>query len=484
MTVVLALAVISIALALSYSVMRSQAMALRIEHNSQLGLLARQSALTGLAIGWRKMHQSDWPGVNGTIAGKISSSESYSVVYRSGDPQLSPGSAEDTDWPYRVSLLVTGTAADPVQPGVQTTCRLVAVARLVPRQLAPEPAAWPDMQHYTVYQWASDDFSLELPCRLEGPVRLQGRLLLAQAYPEPSAANGRHLSDLNAMRGAGYPDYRPLDGPVHLPFSRTEAATLSLLTANLGLSVTDIPETTISDWDYPGPILSYQIYPGGETYQVPTLAGELADVALGPDPRSNPLGLFYRAGDLWLRDNVSLRGTLITEGRLHISGANIRLESIGLPALESDTRPVHLPAAVVADDVIVADRAQVAIQGVVAAWDVFDVQYGSVTTSLNLDGKLIVKKLFIRERTEWDQPSTTWEVWWLDFLVQETLLGGQKFFPIWLEQYGCKPASLLTVRPPAASLVHHWKRRDDPVYVPHPADPGLRWDLLRLSDAP
>jgi hypothetical protein len=152
--------------------------------------------------------------------------------------------------------------------------------------------------------------------------------------------------------------------------------------------------------------------------------------------------------------------------------------------LDGDTRPVHLPAAVVADDVIVADGAQVAIQGVMAAWDVFDVENGSVTTSLNLDGKLIVKKLFIRERTEWDQPSTTWEVWWLDFLVQETLLGGQKFFPIWLEQYGCKPASLLTVRPPAASLVHHWKRRDDPVYVPHPADPGFRWDLLRLSDAP
>ena len=51
-----------------------------------------------------------------------------------------------------------------------------------------------------------------------------------------------------------------------------------------------------------------------------------------------------------------------------------------------------------------------------------------------------------------------------------------------MESSGLDPESLLTIRPESIPVAYHWHNWDQPVYVPHPDDEGLRWHLLEWTD--
>ena len=80
MAIVMVLGLLAITMAMSYSMMRSQATNAQIQYNSTRVGHARQAALAGLSTGLRKMHQDDWAGVDSQLTGWLSSTESYSVV--------------------------------------------------------------------------------------------------------------------------------------------------------------------------------------------------------------------------------------------------------------------------------------------------------------------------------------------------------------------------------------------------------------------
>ncbi len=61
--VVVVLALVSVALAMSYAIMRSQMMSMRLQANNDRGNQARQVALTGLSAGLRSIRLSSWGGV-------------------------------------------------------------------------------------------------------------------------------------------------------------------------------------------------------------------------------------------------------------------------------------------------------------------------------------------------------------------------------------------------------------------------------------
>ncbi|MFI4876725.1 MAG: LamG-like jellyroll fold domain-containing protein [Blastopirellula sp. JB062] len=182
--VVIVLALLSITLAMSYAMMRTQMTASQIERNLNRAGSARHAALSGLAIGVRKMHSADWQGVDEPINGALSDDESFIVTYETGDPQLRE---EDPDWneyPYRVTVRSLGIAFDPLDPNYRSEYSAEAVVQLVRKRRTGSPVHFSSSQAYTTYLWGTQANEIEMPISFNGPTHIQGELRLCQAIPK------------------------------------------------------------------------------------------------------------------------------------------------------------------------------------------------------------------------------------------------------------------------------------------------------------
>ena len=409
------------------------------------------------------------------------------MTYTAGDPLLL---SSDPDYakslPYRVTLLSIGTAADPSHPTQAATHQIQAVLALAPRKLSNEPTDWATMQGYTVYQTKEwEDIFLEIPCRVEGPIRVQKKLKIADDYPEDYDARRRYLGDLNAMRLAGLPDYRPVSGPVTWNSPIQDQKHKDAL---IWLGVTSsnkLAQTVAADWTKPTSLVGYRLYPGGPTYAIPSVGATLANISLGPDPQTNPLGIFYCGGTVTLGANVTLRGSLLCSGDILVTGVNLDIQPVDAPSLYGSTAPVHLPTVSCENFAGQADRRR---------------QRGGCGGGLRpvrgrgrpghhafaVTGRVITNKLYLRERQPWDwldwQNYYQWYLFWLYDLSHYTT----PYFPVWMQDQDCNPVPLVTIKPdPSASpILYHWHNWYDPVYVRHPDDAGLRWDLVRWTENP
>ena len=157
---VVVLLLISITLALSYSIMRSQSTNIRIQQNSERRTVTRQSArsvaLMGMKVALAEMYTADWAddatGVSLGLKAQVNTYQRYEVTYATGDPTLDSDDEDYEDWPYRVTLLSTGYAADSENPSNEWTHQIRAVVQLVPRYLSDEPADWAEIKKYTLFQ--------------------------------------------------------------------------------------------------------------------------------------------------------------------------------------------------------------------------------------------------------------------------------------------------------------------------------------------
>lgn len=482
--VLVVLLLLSITLGLSYAAVRSQYTGLQIQRNADRRISARQAAVTGLTMAIKKMHTGSWQGVDTSISGSLGSDETFHVTYTTGDPSLSPEDPDYEDFPYRVTLVSTGYAADPDNPASIATYRIRAVVRLIPRALADEPADWSGMQNYTVYQSKKDPFEVDIPCRLEGPVRVQGKLKIATHYPNAGDPWLRYLGDLDVMRLAGLPDYRPLNGPVDLPFIEQDSQHLFALRNKLGVTAVDAPvKEAASDWTRPTSLSSYQIYDGGPTYTIPIADGILEGVTLEPDPLTNPLGVYYRDTTITVRGNVTVRGSLFCRDDVGIEGSDVHFQPVELPALAGSDSPVRLPAAT-CRNFFVEPSAGGGLTGMLAVFDRFEIKKSPETVQFAILGRVVTCNFCIKERQPWE--TLGWGEYYVDFLSQ---LGGGgspivPYFPVWMGYQGRNPKPLLTIKPDPTPVRYHWHNAQNPVYVPHPDDDGLRWDLLEWTESP
>lgn len=482
------LALLAITLTVSYAMVRSQVSSVQVQANQNRAADAQQAAMTGIAVGLRRMHDSDWGGIEETPSGQLDDNVFYSVQYKTGDPSLESGDPDFALYPYRVTVISTGTATDPGDANVVSSHRIQVVVQLVPRKLSPALADWSEGSPYTFYQWKTTSNSLaqiELPVRIEGKVRFQSELKFCNDQPADTSAKQRLLDDLLAWYEQTGVDQRPFNGQIDLPFDLTDNDTRQLLESDLGLTLNDKSADDNFEPAHPGSYDQYQLYPGGEVYDIETFYFWLTDEAFQPDPKANPLGLFQRSGRTFIQDNVSIQGTLIV-GRfwnadLNINGSNVNWSSYTLPVTLEDGIPIELPAAYVAGDLTVGAYAQAALTGVFAADDDFEVASGDQeAVSCQLDGHLLCNDLKIRSRDQWEQTESWWQLKLVEFLAQLTIpLTSVDHFPQWLEQkYGLDPQPKITIRPRTETVNVHWMDFGQPLFVPHEDDDGLMWEVV------
>ena len=486
-TILLVLMLISMTLATCYALMRSQITAVQIGSNSNRALAARQAAMAGMSAAMRKMHEGTWGGVGSTLSGSLTSTERYEAAYTAGDSALTSASTDYADLPYRVTINAKGFSTDPTNAQLTATATVQAVMRLIPRALGTPPSNWPSIRQYTYYQTGDGFFSVDVPCRIEGPVRAQAIMRLSQLYSWGASTRQRYLGDLNAMRLSGTPDYRPLTGPIYAPLAQTDSTTKSLMTNQLGLSLVDIPVTTTPDMMLPEQLASYRLYPGGPSYSVGALPSNLTNTTLVPDPLTNPLGIYFRGSGGSIGSGVTVTGTLIYNGDLAITGSNVHFAAPNLPPLYGSSETVRLPATVVRQKCSFGTDVDAVIDGSMLMGREFDVERGHEDARLAVNGRVVASGLSIRRRDQWNHISVVWDVLYTLFTNQlaDTNPPPIPYFPVYLrEKFGHDPNPRLTVKPAVTPALDHWQNLGNPIFVAHPSDGGLRWELVRWTAAP
>lgn len=306
----------------------------------------------------------------------------------------------------------------------------------------------------------------------------------------PGSSRGQYLRDLKEMADAGN-DHRPLTSAVALPRANSLDGDLSLLEDLLGLTLNDVAASNTTPLSFPASGTTYRLYPGGKSYAMRQVAaGSYTNAASTPDPQTNPLGVAYHTGRLTLEDDIDFEGTILSfsnGGDIYLEGSNIQLRPAWLPPLDGSTDTYYLPTAIVSDDIRVRDEADAAIEGLVVAWDDFELTSGGDDTALELEGRVVAKEFQAESRSEWVKSQSWYREQLWDFRYQLEAGGSSvvDYFPQWLEQEeSLTVAPKLKIRPPASDIRYHWQNWDEPIFQVHPSDEGLRWDLIRWRISP
>jgi hypothetical protein len=499
MALLMVLLLLSLTLGLSYAAMRSMSTAGMIQRNSDRRGSARQAAIVGLNMALKKMRLNSWTGVDTSLSGSLSTSDSFLVTYTTGDPRLG---SNDADQPYRVTVLSTGYSTDSQQPQAVAIYRARAVVRLIPRKLPDEPSEWITMtgdpsdltkKGFTVYQWTAGNFAWDPPGRIEGPVRMQANFALTTGYTDTWAGTPRnqYLSDLNAMRLAGRGDYRPFSSEstpqIRLQYSIQAWDTRTLLNNNLAVSTVDTAPSAVTGMTFPCTFPTYRIYPGGKVYNVPVLPSTIQSAVYQPDPATNPAGLYFRTGPLTISDNASITGTVFTAAgsgsQITISGDGVSISPANLPPLQGTTVPVQLPVAVVSDKIVFSSGANAMITGLVttsSSYEILPARDTSITVTHK--GKLIARDVLFDPRTDWSAADGWWSTLYSLFVSQKNDVYGKKYFPEYLAYRGLDSTPRVVIKPDTNTVRYHWHNPQNTIYVANPADGGLCWDLLDWAE--
>jgi hypothetical protein len=490
--VLLVLLLITLTLALSYAAIRTQNMSFMVQRNSDRRAVAQQTAVTGMTMALKKMQDSSWAGFGSTLNGTLSASESFTATYTYGDASLTSASPDYNDYPFRGAIAVTGKSVDPANPQSITTYQISAVVRLVPRQMTAEPSDWSAMQQYMVYQTFSQPFEVDIPCQFTGNVRIQGALKIAPHYPDNPGSDTwiRYLTDLNGMRSGGYLDYRPFTGPVSYVSGTIDGNNMNALITYLHSSASTLAlDEANSDWVQPSIFSTYQIYPGGPTYTIPTVSNNLQSITLGPDPMTNPLGIFYYNGGLTIKNDVTIKGSLFCKGSLTLDGNNIHFEPVELPGFFGAGTSVRLPVIICNNFTVNSTVSSGSIKGLIAVFNTLTIAKASQLQSISITGRVISKVFYIKERTPWD--TTNWgssyhdvgSYYWIYWTFYRLLI---PYFPVYMSGsgIGLNYQPLLTINPDTTSITYHWPTANASVFLANPNDGALRWEVIKWSENP
>lgn len=491
---ILVLGMIAMTLSVSYAMMRAQVQTTLLQNNSQNTMLARQAAEAGLIRAIRKMsYDGAWGGVGTTMAGTVDSQSSYVVTYTAGDASLAPGDPNYGQYPYRVTVVSTGTALNSGDSTIPATYVMSAVLQLVPRAFntSATPARWADLNSYTCYQWnstsGSKDVDLDLPIQIQGNAYLEGKLKFCQNYPGNSTIRQRFLTDLKLLRDdtSGVFDFRPFTGNVVLGSGRQDGSTATELTNWLGTTVTTATPVGGNPWAYVNAPTSYQLYAGGPTYSVGNIATtygtNLTGQNIAPNVVTNPLGIFVGGNDLKFYAGTSFTGILFMDNNkdLTFQGTGTQLNGVNL-ALDGTSSVYQIPALMESDQLIVEDGTGTTVNGLMICWQKFVLKSGTQDTVFNVQGRLFADEFKLGKRDEWDGISGG--NWSLQYSLFNVFYPLQKYFPVWMKLSSYNLTYPKIVFQPPTNTNYHWPDWTQPIYTKAAGDVGLCWNIVSWKD--
>jgi hypothetical protein len=474
---VIVIGLLAVAVAVCYSMLRVQIAGEQVASNQRRVGSAREAARIGISTALGKLHQSTWAGVSTPISGNVDPFSSYNVTFTVGDDTLNASHPDYNQWPFRLTLLSTGSATTPGQTGVPSTHQIRVVVKLIPRAVSSASSDWTAAQNFTLYQYGSEDFKCEIPFRVVGPVRVQGKIDFAAEYPSSGNPRNRYMGDLNLMRFNGYSDDRPFSGPLNLPTSLTTGSIQTLLNTQLGLTLNNISQTSAPSLALSTSSLTYRLYTGGPTYNIATVSGNLINQNLQPNPLTNPLGLFYNAGELLVGNNTTVQGTLISPDEVELAGTGVTCTPVVLSPLDNTSESIRLPA-IISRRVTVDSGSNATINGNVLAWDRWQVDVRAAHTIHVMTGTLVAKEARIERRSNWN---VLWGTYYTLFQLQ--LNGGTPYFPLFCQSLNL-PVQAPILLQPDSTYRDHYQQFSQPIYTAAAGDPGLFWEILSWKDLP
>jgi hypothetical protein len=427
---------------------------------------ARLAAEAGMARALRAMNESSWAGVDTPVTGSLGTGVTYSVTYTTGDSSLTASDPQYAEWPFRV-----------------------AVVQLIRKRLNTAPSGWSNWQTWTFVQWSSSrNAVIDVPLSVTGTALYFGVPTVFTNAPKTSGSRTRYATDLNAMRLAGLADQRPFTGSVTLP-SSTAAADQTLLATNLATTtVLHNNSRSSGPVNHPGSVTSYRLYPGGTTYAIPdlraTYGSTVSGATLQAHPQTNPLGVFRATDEISLGTGTTLTGTVLnpTSKPVNVTGTGVVVQGRNLPLLQGSTTNYQIPSMIVNDEINVRSGATCNLRGLIMAWDQFDVDSRTATTSVAVTGRIMAADIDLRGITTWQQDSTWWGARLTEFLAQVPAnppTAENLYFPVWLRtNHGFNPQPTLTIQPDSSGVQYHWHDWSQPVFIADATDGALRWNLI------
>lgn len=494
--VLLVLGILAMTLALAYGMMRTQSESLTLIDNAGRADMARIAAQTGAAAALRQMHESTWTGVNTPLSGKLDANTTYYVTYAVGDSALSPTDPLYSEYPFRVTITSQGTAASPSNAAIKSTYTTKTIVQLARRKLnaGTSSSVWTDINNNTIYQWGATTVNIPFPFKSSGNVILFGTLQFCTDYPSSSTATRQYLQDLNGMRIAGIGDYRPFQGNIKWNGVYQSGTTSDYVTNRLGLTTTNMLSMYgTSPISNPGDVTTYRLYPGGPRYtlvDVYTQFGStISGVTLAPNMLTNPLGLYRASSSCKIDSNTNISGSLMFGSSsvkdVIISGTNVQISGIPLPAMENSSTAYHLPTVMAAELIQFNSGCQANVSGLIMAWQNLDIDRGNADTIVNITGRAFTKDLDVWGRTEWDDSHVDWYSEYTNFLAQYDVNNPAsiKYFPQWIgNRLGLSPAPTLSITPPTTAVTYHWPDWTQPIYGIGSGDAGLVWNIIRREE--
>lgn len=378
---------ISLSLMLTYATLNSQTRNIQIRQNVDRQELAHQAAESGIAVALNQLQSPSWAGVSTAITGTLSSdtfgTATYSVqfltidgqtspsAYASGGGQTSIGSnatvfdtsanglstasaasaTAATKNAFQLLIRSTGKWQSAATTSDTVTDTIEVGAELLPRvpgrtislgdtanatDVKLNAASYDAIQGYALFATAGDSINRSLNLdpghRVDGPCWLSHGVRIFRGPQMDSTTRNEFFQSTaslysitsNGQTLLSYP--HPFGGPITMnaALTTTESSDLTMLNVprQQATSVPTAPTISFSNWQH------YQLFEGGFTYDAVTLtSGTLDNVVLRPTPR-NPLGIFYRAGDLTIDDNVVIQGTLVCTQKILFTGNNNVLSSL------------------------------------------------------------------------------------------------------------------------------------------------------------
>ena len=474
----LVLAFLSITVAVSYALIRSQFTAVAVTENAGRLQKAQDAAWAGVGYALRQMHSSNWTGTGTIERVSLNGHRGFTVEYVAGDSSLP---LDDVTYPYRVTIEVTGYVA--ASEGIpETLYRMRVVVQLVPRKLSDEPESWPAYSGQTLVQWDSGRrTTMEFPARVEGPAMLQATLRLFHSYPSGVMPPVVYAQDLGRLDADGGPDYRPFNGPVACGPNTRSSTGYTYLRNVMGIPTTSIESDDTPSFSETEVPTTYRLYPGGPEYAVPVLPSTLKQAVLGPDPRANPLGVYRLTSSLDIGDDVIIEGILLSDGyRIRLTGSRVELKGTELPTLADSSDPFSLPVMATRGEIEVASGAEAQVQGCVVAENKFHVDADTGPTQFVLTGQLLTAQLIIDADSAWPTSSSWWNSVLNDYDNQKNDSQGIAYFPEFVQVgRGLDPQPQIVIKPAGANDRYHWQDWSQPVFVAHPSDTGLLWSIVR-----